>query len=576
MGRCPRSTHSLEKIVSFSPPLVSKAAPIIYFRALRGDNEPYNLPTSPPESFGQATMRMLGSASKVSWGGRMDRESTSQLICENLQEDDIATFSRVVSKYPQALATPFPSTKENPCPSTLSLAAALGSTKILVYLLTVGGSSKYLKLKNGPDATGPAFFAASADALKPLKVLKDFGVNLMEKNSAGNTLLHVACESGAAKVVTYLLKHFEVYKQLSEIVNSKNNMGLTPLHTAIVHNNLSCAELLLASSPELIHQRALLDLTPLHLACMSIGGSNQAFVDCLLAAGAKVNDQTNDQCISPLHFAAAVNAAPVVGALLRSGACINAKDSNGYTPIHVCALNGSVTSAMLCVQEGGDLTVKSDLDQTALHIAAKTGDSSMALYLLSVCSWVKDHADGKGRTPLIDAIEKGNACVVEVFLRAGARAGKECAKAASRSLVLSYLGSGELTRRATKVSREIDLALGGFNKASSKMFTAKENAAAGAVVGVFGGDIGAHVMSFVGRGWLNPGGDDEDFVVTTAMALDNDLKRKVEVCLCGSVSSGSDDDDDEFQAPMPVRKRARREGSSVKAEIMERNKFGVL
>lgn len=38
-----------------------------------------------------------------------------------------------------------------------------------------------MKLKNGPDATGPAFFAASADALKPLKVLKDFGVNLMEK-----------------------------------------------------------------------------------------------------------------------------------------------------------------------------------------------------------------------------------------------------------------------------------------------------------------------------------------------------------------------------------------------------------
>ena len=102
-------------------------------------------------------------------------------VVENLQADDIAAFSMVASKFPQTLATPYPSTSEAPCPSTLSLAAALGSTKILLYLLTVSGSSKHLSLKSGPNKSGPAFFAASADSLKALKILKDVGVNMLEK-----------------------------------------------------------------------------------------------------------------------------------------------------------------------------------------------------------------------------------------------------------------------------------------------------------------------------------------------------------------------------------------------------------
>mmetsp|Transcript_17421 Transcript_17421/g.32455 ORF Transcript_17421/g.32455 Transcript_17421/m.32455 type:complete len:590 (+) Transcript_17421:261-2030(+) len=574
---CPRIVANVsslsENTVSLPEAGVSKRAPISYFSPLRGDNEPYNLPTVPPESFRQMTLKMLVRASSSSWTGRMGREATSQHVVESLQADDIAAFSMVASKFPQTLATPYPSTSEAPCPSTLSLAAALGSTKILLYLLTVSGSSKHLSLKSGPNKSGPAFFAASADSLKALKILKDVGVNMLEKNSAGNTPLHVACDSGATKVVAYLVKLFKGSHDpniLSDVLSAKNNMGLTPLHIAIIHDNMECVEVILAICPELIHQRALLDLTPLHLACMSIGGGNQGLVESLLAAGAQVNDQTNDQRISPLHFAAAVDATQVAGALLRAGACINAKDSSGYTPIHVCALNGSVTSAMLCVQEGGDLTVKSDLDHTALHIAAMKGDSKMALYLLSICSWVKDQPDSKGRTPLIDAIEKSHDSVVSIFLRAGAKASPECVKCASRSLVLSYLGSGELTRRATKVSKEIDLAVGGFNDASKLVFAPEENRAAVVVGETFGSTIGAHVMSFVGRGWLTP--NSSSYIITTAMALDSDLKRKVEASLSGTDSS-SDDDEGGFQAPMPVRKRAKR---NAMAEIMARNKFGAL
>ena len=80
-------------------------------------------------------------------------------------------------------------------------------------------------------------------------------------------------------------------------------------------------------------------LTPLHLACMSIGGGDVNIVQDLLRAGANVNDQTNRQQISPLHFACAVDSSGIAGAVLRAGACIDAKDKNGFTPVHVCALN---------------------------------------------------------------------------------------------------------------------------------------------------------------------------------------------------------------------------------------------
>jgi ankyrin repeat protein len=64
--------------------------------------------------------------------------------------------------------------------------------------------------------------------------------------------------------------------------------------------------------------------------------SGVAEVEVLLKAGADVNAKGTDGS-TPLHEAAANNTSPVLEALLKGGAKVNAKNALGMTPLHLAA-----------------------------------------------------------------------------------------------------------------------------------------------------------------------------------------------------------------------------------------------
>ncbi len=72
----------------------------------------------------------------------------------------------------------------------------------------------------------------------------------------------------------------------------------------------------------------------LHLAASS---SAVAEVELLLKAGADVNAK-NTNGMTPLHGAAQMNPSPaVLEVLLKAGADVNAKNPGGWTPLHAAA-----------------------------------------------------------------------------------------------------------------------------------------------------------------------------------------------------------------------------------------------
>ncbi len=97
--------------------------------------------------------------------------------------------------------------------------------------------------------------------------------------------------------------------------------------------------------------------TALHIAVES---AKPAVVETLLGYGADVHVRGGRLKETPLHIAARVKDGDRCALmLLKSGAGANLTTDDGQTPVHVAASNGSLSSLMLLLEDGGDAMFKS-------------------------------------------------------------------------------------------------------------------------------------------------------------------------------------------------------------------------
>jgi ankyrin repeat protein len=217
-----------------------------------------------------------------------------------------------------------------------------------------------------------------------------------EKTMNSINPLHEAVLEGDLKKVKALLK------RTPDLVFSKDESGMTPLHPAARRGDKDVAELLLANHAA-VNAKNIDGQTPLHWAALN---GHKDLVQLLLANKADVNAKNNDG-FTPLHPAARRGDKDVAELLLANQADVNAKTKNGVTPLHWAAEEGHKDVAELLLANDADVNAKTKNGVTPLHYAARWGDKDVAELLLANHADV-NAKDDEGQTPLHYAEANGH------------------------------------------------------------------------------------------------------------------------------------------------------------------------
>ena len=251
--------------------------------------------------------------------------------------------------------------------------------------------------------------SGSIDIVQDL--LDQHSYNPLACGKDGNTLLHMAAESGREEVVRMLVRKYE------SPVNCTDSEGNTPLHKAALGGHVSVVRMLLTElgadvmsrnkqNDTVLNQAALngqsevVDLLvsefscnpsikgfdgriPLHQACQS---GSVDLVRKLISDYHSDPMTRDDKGVTPLHMAALGGREEVVRELITRYSCpVDCVDSDGVTPLHMAALGGHVGVVRMLISEFAcQVSPRNKTGRTPLYYASTKSHRAIVAELVTM------------------------------------------------------------------------------------------------------------------------------------------------------------------------------------------------
>ncbi|KAG6943423.1 hypothetical protein JG688_00017608, partial [Phytophthora aleatoria] len=252
------------------------------------------------------------------------------------------------------------------------------------------------------------------------------GISLDSRVIAGGLQNVLSRLTGPQKSVLSLKATWEAYdKEDSEdimqiiareaqFIDSKDEVGSTPLSLAVENGNTAIAAVLLDHGADMAGDEYGSNM--LHIAAQT---GNKEMVEMLLAGGADVTAE-DEYGSSTLHVAVRSGNLEMVGLLLSKGADISATEEDGSSALHVAVSSGNPKMIELLLDNGANIEAVEEDGRTALHVAACYKNTQVVKVLLSKGANVAA-VNQAGRTPLHFAACYSNTNMITLLLNQGAR-----------------------------------------------------------------------------------------------------------------------------------------------------------
>lgn len=276
--------------------------------------------------------------------------------------------------------------------------------------------------KESLDDDNPLCSATVLEQPTIVQILVESGAKVDQRDVDGNTPLDISIAHGYEGTVRVLLKagiytsnrHFDWVSPLRLAVGRGDESITRELleHGADVNTRLASKDISLLHlpiregeesvtglfrNPRADHDLSLRALRRRHMYNQILGPQKRLFDQ-----GANIGDEEVSYSGTLLHWAVWYNSVEETKLLIHHKAHINARDTNGFTPLHTASMNqwwrnGEVIRIL--VESGAELGAVTRLGLTALHLSAWKGHMVMAEILVNHGAEV-DSKDGQGRTPL--------------------------------------------------------------------------------------------------------------------------------------------------------------------------------
>jgi ankyrin repeat protein len=322
--------------------------------------------------------------------------------------------------------------------TALHVAAQKDNVDIITLLLDKGASVNV----RGADGRTPVHHAAYCGNLSVTKLLVQREASLEKTDNMGRTPLMLAALADKLEVVRYLAKTgaginvcsdtgSDLHLAINEIplyamcllreqvddINGRNaELGMSPLHFAILRQNLEIVKYLIERGADInLCTREGRNRSPLHLAVLS---GNLEILDCLIEAGANLNAQDrNGRTV--VHNAVASNNTALALHLVEKGADVNIPDFERQTPLHLSVLHNNVICAKHFVKFGAIINCQIRKNITALSVAIMLGRIHIVNILVENGADI-NLRDDFGNTALHFAIRKGDPVIIHYLIDRGA------------------------------------------------------------------------------------------------------------------------------------------------------------